>query len=97
MLDVSWLPRKPAPGLRILEVEDLRAAQRRRLLGAYDYQRQLERGYSVTRDSSGAVLRSVVGLAPGTVLVSQLADGTIDATVTRILVNATNDKTEGST
>jgi exodeoxyribonuclease VII large subunit len=82
---------------RILEVEDLRAAQRRRLLGAYDYQRQLERGYSVTRDSSGAVLRSVVGLAPGTVLVSQLADGTIDATVTRILVNATNDKTEGST
>ena len=48
-----------------LELEELRAAQRRRLLGAYDYQRQLERGYSVTRDASGAVLRSVDGLAPG--------------------------------
>jgi exodeoxyribonuclease VII large subunit len=88
---------------RILEVEDLRAAQRRRLLGAYDYQRQLERGYSVTRDSSGAVLRSVVGLAPGTVLASQLSDGTIDSTVSRILANDsndandTNDTTEGST
>ncbi len=50
---------------RRLEVEELRAGQRRRLLGAYDYQRQLERGYSVTRDASGAVLRSVDGLAPG--------------------------------
>jgi len=76
---------------RILEVEGLRAEQRRRLLGAYDYQRQLERGYSVTRDRSGAVLRSVVGLAPGTVLASQFADGTIGSTVTGILVNDTND------
>ena len=30
---------------------------RKRLLGAYDYRRQLERGYSVTRDSNGRVLR----------------------------------------
>lgn len=76
---------------RILEVEDLRAAQRHRLLSAYDYQRQLERGYSVTRDPSGTVLRSVVGLAPGTVLALQLADGTIDSTVTGIVANDTND------
>ena len=82
---------------RILEVEDLRAAQRRRLLGAYDYQRQLERGYSVTRDPSGAVVRSVVGLAPGTVLASQLADGTVDSTVTEIFANDTNDTMEEST
>jgi exodeoxyribonuclease VII large subunit len=67
---------------RRLEVEGLRAAQRRRLLGAYDYQRQLERGYSVTRDGSGAVLRSVSGLAAGAGLVTQLADGTVTSTVT---------------
>ena len=66
---------------RRLEVEDLRSAQRRRLLGAYDYQRQLERGYSVTRDASGAVLRSVSGLTPGAALTTELADGTVHSTV----------------
>ena len=47
--------------VRRLEVEELRTGQRRRLLGAYDYQRQLERGYSVTRGPDGSVLRSVTG------------------------------------
>jgi exodeoxyribonuclease VII large subunit len=78
------------PGRR-LEVEELRAGQRRRLLGAYDYQRQLERGYSVTRDASGAVLRSVDDLAPGTVLATQLADGTVGSTVTGIETNESDD------
>jgi exodeoxyribonuclease VII large subunit len=65
-----------------LELEELRSAQRRRLLDAYDYQRQLERGYSVTRDASGAVVRSIDGFAPGTALATQLSDGTVDSTVT---------------
>jgi exodeoxyribonuclease VII large subunit len=65
-----------------LELEDLRAGQRRRLLGAYDYQRQLERGYSVTRGANGAVLRSVAGLEAGSVLATQLADGTVTSAVT---------------
>jgi len=82
------------PGGR-LEVEELRAGQRRRLLGAYDYQRQLERGYSVTRDGSGAVLRSVAGLAPGAVLATQLADGTAHSTVMDTTANDTDDATEG--
>jgi exodeoxyribonuclease VII large subunit len=81
---------------RLLEVEELRAGQRHRLLGAYDYQRQLERGYSVTRDASGAVLRSVRGLAPGTALVTQLADGTVDSTVTETTSTDTHDTTKGS-
>ncbi len=81
---------------RLLEVEELRADQRRRLLGAYDYQRQLERGYSVTRAASGAVLRSVEGLAPGTALVTQLADGTVDSTVTNTTSKDTTDTTKGS-
>ena len=64
-----------------LELEELRAGQRRRLLGAYDYQRQLERGYSVTRGADGSVLRSVAGLAPGAVLTTQLADGMVTSNV----------------
>jgi exodeoxyribonuclease VII large subunit len=67
---------------RRLELEELRAVQRRRLLGAYDYQRQLERGYSVTRDGSGSILRSVAGIVPGAGLVTQLADGTVASAVT---------------
>ena len=74
---------------RLLEVEELRAGQRRRLLGAYDYQRQLERGYSVTRAASGAVLRSVDGLAPGSALATQLADGSVGSTVTEHHVERT--------
>jgi len=78
-----------------LEVEELRAGQRRRLLGAYDYQRQLERGYSVTRDASGAVLQSVHGLEPGTTLATQLADGTVESTVSGTHSNNSHE-TEGT-
>jgi exodeoxyribonuclease VII large subunit len=69
---------------RRLEVEELRGGQRRRLLGAYDYQRQLERGYSVTRGPDGSVLRSVLGQAAGAVLTTQLADGTIGSVATDV-------------
>lgn len=78
---------------RRLEVEELRMGQRSRLLTAYDYHRQLERGYSVTRAADGTVLRSVGGLAPGTALVTQLADGTVDSTVSG---TTTHDTTEGT-
>jgi len=80
---------------RVVGAEEVRAGQWRRLLGAFDYQRQLDRGYSVTRDGSGAVLRSVDGLAPGTALVTRLADGTVDSTVTATTSHDANDTTEG--
>jgi len=65
-----------------LDLAELRAAQHRRLLGAYDVHRQLERGWSVTRLADGSVVRSVSGLAPGTVLMTQLADGALTSEVT---------------
>lgn len=68
--------------LRLLEVEELRASHRRSLLGAYDYQRQLERGYSVTRDAKGAVVRSIGSVEPGAVLETEVADGRIASVVT---------------
>ena len=67
---------------RRLMAEDLRLSQWRRLLGAYDYQRQLERGYSVTRDTSGNVLRSTSGVEPGSVLLTMLSDGEVVSRVT---------------
>jgi exodeoxyribonuclease VII large subunit len=71
----------PLPDRR-LKVEDLRVAQWRRLLGAYDYQHQLERGYSVTRDAAGNVVRSASELEPGAVLLTRLADGEVSSEVT---------------
>jgi exodeoxyribonuclease VII large subunit len=47
----------------------------RRLLTAYDIDRQLERGYSLTLTASGELVRSAVGLAVGSELVTRFADG----------------------
>jgi len=77
---------------RGLHTEDLRLDQWRRLLGAYDYQRQLERGYSVTRDASGAVVRTVTGLSPGTALRTLVSDGQVSSTVTSVEVREDNDR-----
>jgi exodeoxyribonuclease VII large subunit len=79
---------------RRLELEGLRAGQRRRLLGAYDYQRQLERGYSVTRGPDGAVLLSVAGVTVGTVLTTQLADGSVHSTVSGPAATTSNRSTD---
>jgi exodeoxyribonuclease VII large subunit len=66
---------------RQLVGEELRVAQWRRLLGAYDYQRQLDRGYSVTRDSSGSVVRSAATAEAGAILHTRLADGELVSVV----------------
>ncbi len=66
---------------RALAVEDRQLSSWRRLLAAYDYQRQLDRGYSVTRDAGGRAVRSVADLAPGDRLVTQVADGRIGSVV----------------
>ena len=91
---VTRADRLAALPARRLGVEELRTAQRRRLLGAYDYQRQLERGYSVTRGPDGTVLRSVQLLAAGAELVTQLADGTVVSTVSDAPTSP-RDTTEG--
>jgi exodeoxyribonuclease VII large subunit len=67
---------------RRLQADELRVAHWRRLLGAYDYRRQLERGYSVTRDDTGRVVRSAADLSPGSEMTTRLADGVVASTVT---------------
>ena len=42
----------------------------------------LERGYSITRDADGAVIRATAAVTPDAVLVTEVADGTITSRVT---------------
>jgi exodeoxyribonuclease VII large subunit len=52
-----------------------------RLLAAYDVERQLERGYTLTMDEEGRILRSGSSLAGGDVLVTRFADATARSVV----------------
>jgi exodeoxyribonuclease VII large subunit len=53
----------------------------RRLLAAYDVDRQLERGYSLTLTAGGALVRRAADVAPGQEIVTRLADGSVRSTV----------------
>ncbi|MGH9082983.1 MAG: exodeoxyribonuclease VII large subunit [Acidimicrobiales bacterium] len=52
----------------------------RRLLAAYDVERQLERGYTLTTDGGGRTVRSAA-LPPGTPIVTRFADGSARSVV----------------
>jgi exonuclease VII large subunit len=67
--------------LGVLDRQQARADSWRRLLAAYDIERQLERGYTITLGPDGAVVRSVSELAAGSKLVTRFADGRASSTV----------------
>ncbi len=54
------------------------------VLRAYDPARQLERGWSLTRDSSGRLLTSVRGIGRGETVVTRLADGELRSSVSEV-------------
>ena len=56
----------------------------RRLLAAYDVDRQLERGYSLTVTLDGRLVRSADGLAEQQEIVTRFADGTVRSRVEAI-------------
>jgi len=56
----------------------------RRLLAAYDVERQLERGYTITTDADGRTVRTVADLSPGTEIVTRLADGRARSVVAEV-------------
>jgi len=53
----------------------------RRLIGAYDLQRQLERGYSLTLDEQGRTVRSAASVSLGQRLHTRFADGSVGSVV----------------
>jgi exodeoxyribonuclease VII large subunit len=67
--------------------QDERVQSWRRLLAAYDVERQLERGYSLTLTADGHLLRSAAGLAEQQEIVTRFADGTVRSRVQAIQEN----------
>jgi exodeoxyribonuclease VII large subunit len=53
-------------------------------LAAVDPTRALARGWSITRNESGAIVRSLSDLREGDTLVTQLVDGNVTSTVSEI-------------
>jgi exodeoxyribonuclease VII large subunit len=60
---------------------DERVQSWRRLLAAYDVERQLERGYSLTLTAAGDLVRSATALADEQEIVTRFADGTVRSRV----------------
>jgi exodeoxyribonuclease VII large subunit len=67
-----------------LERQDERVESWRRLLAAYDVDRQLERGYSLTLTPDGRLVRGVRGLSEEQELVTRFADGTVRSRVAAV-------------
>jgi exodeoxyribonuclease VII large subunit len=57
---------------------------RRALLAAYDPARLLARGWSITTDDAGRIVRSVDGLVVGSALATRVADGVARSSVTNV-------------
>jgi exodeoxyribonuclease VII large subunit len=64
----------------------------RRLLAAYDVDRQLERGYSLTHTADGALVRSAAAVAERQEIVTRFADGTVRSTVQGADVKPTQEE-----
>jgi exodeoxyribonuclease VII large subunit len=60
---------------RAIAQYDTQLARHRQVLRAYDPRLQFERGWSLTRDQDGALVRSTASLAVGTRIVTRFADG----------------------
>lgn len=59
-------------------------ASLRRLIAAYDVERQLERGFTLTLDTDGHLVRSASSVRAGGRLVTRFADGTTHSVVERV-------------
>ena len=69
---------------RVLEREEQDHRRCAQVLRAYDPRRQLERGWSLTRDPQGRLVRSVAGLHEGIRLVTRFADGEAGVVVAEV-------------
>ena len=77
--------------MSVLDRQQDRAANWRRLLAAYDIERQLERGYTITLRPDGHLVRSVADLDPGAMLVTRFADGRARSTVQTTELRSTTE------
>jgi exodeoxyribonuclease VII large subunit len=73
----------------VLGRQEERLVSWRRLLSAYDVERQLERGYSLTTTESGALVRGAAALRAGAGIVTRFADGSARSVVQEVTVDVT--------
>ena len=66
---------------RSLAEADARLTSHAKLLASYSYQRVLERGFAVVRDTAARLMTSVAAARPGTGLMIEFRDGKASATV----------------
>lgn len=77
--------------LGVLDRQRDRTDTWRRLLAAYDIDRQLERGYTITLRPDGQVVRSASELDPGSTLITRFADGRASSTVDGTEIRSTTE------
>jgi exodeoxyribonuclease VII large subunit len=81
---VNRAQRLAGPSSQHLAVQAQKIAHRRELLQLLDPRHQLERGWSLTRDESGRVVRSLYSLRVGERLITTFADGSASSVVDEI-------------
>ena len=81
---VNRAQRLAAPSSRLITLEAQRVSHQRELLQLLEPQRQLERGWSLTRDEDGRIVRSSVSLRPGEKLITTFADGSAGSVVEEV-------------
>jgi exodeoxyribonuclease VII large subunit len=69
-----------------------RTATWRRLLAAYDIDRQLERGYTLTMRPDGRIVRGAAEIGAGELLVTRFADGRARSAVEAVELRATTEE-----
>jgi exodeoxyribonuclease VII large subunit len=74
--------------------QDERVHSWRRLLAAYDIDRQLERGYTLTVTADGQLVRSAAALESGQEIVTRFADGTARSRVESTAIRDDDDGQE---
>jgi exodeoxyribonuclease VII large subunit len=83
LLSRRWLQFARSRYDKRLEVAEQSLAGRRLRLESLSLERMLRRGYSVTRDAAGRVVRSASQVAAGERILTELADGSIQSIVTQ--------------
>lgn len=80
----SLLRRLMVAARHCCDSEVSRLAATGRVLGAYDYRRQLQRGYTLVRGADGKLLRSISELSAGALIRTEMLDGAFTSVVEEI-------------
>jgi exodeoxyribonuclease VII large subunit len=80
--------------VRVVERRLASLDERQRYLDAVRPERILARGYSLTRDNSGNIIRDAAQIQPGQIIHTELSQGTITSLVKTISQDARDDQTK---